>query len=203
MLLDSVSQLHGFLGQKNVRKLLRETNYNRRELYVIFARFKALCAMSPTPAGINKETFKKGVARLAVEDDLFVDRVFNLVDQDGSGQIEWAEFLSAMSALEKGNPDVKNRFCFQAYDLDEDGFIGREDLAAMFSSSSMLKADQTTRDVVDAFVERVFKLVGVEAKGKIGLEDLHNYMRSRPEGEDVWDIFGRSMLKDFGTRPAQ
>jgi hypothetical protein len=29
--------------------------------------------------------------RLAVEDDLFVDRVFGLVDEDGSGQIEWPE----------------------------------------------------------------------------------------------------------------
>ena len=32
-----------------------------------------------------------GVARLAVEDDLFVNRVFEHVDQDGSGQIEWKE----------------------------------------------------------------------------------------------------------------
>ena len=42
--------------------------------------------------GIDKQTFKTGIARLAVEDDLFVDRVFDLVDQDGSGCIEWNEY---------------------------------------------------------------------------------------------------------------
>jgi hypothetical protein len=86
---DIVSELHGFLSQKNIKQLLKQTNYNRRELYVIYVRFKALCALSPTPHGIDKHTFKKGVARLAVEDDRFVNRVFSLVDDDGSGQIEW------------------------------------------------------------------------------------------------------------------
>lgn len=88
---DVVSELHGFLSQKNIKSLLKQTNYNRRELYVIYVRFKALCALSPTPHGIDKHTFKKGVARLAVEDDRFVNRVFSLVDDDGSGQIEWEE----------------------------------------------------------------------------------------------------------------
>lgn len=88
---DLVSELHGFLSQKNIKQLLKQTNYNRRELYVIYVRFKALCALSPTPHGIDKHTFKKGVARLAVEDDRFVNRVFSLVDDDGSGQIEWEE----------------------------------------------------------------------------------------------------------------
>jgi hypothetical protein len=114
---DRVSELHGFLSQKNIRALLRQTNYNRRELYVIYVRFKALCALSPTPQGIDKHTFKKGVARLAVEDDRFVNRVFSLVDDDGSGQIEWSEFLTAMSALEKGDLEAKTRFFFQIYDL--------------------------------------------------------------------------------------
>lgn len=86
---DMVSELHGFLSQKNIGELLRATNYNRRELYVIYVRFKALCALSRTPEGIDPETFKTGVARLAVEDDKFVNRVFQLVDDDGSETIEW------------------------------------------------------------------------------------------------------------------
>ena len=29
----------------------------------------------------------------AVEDDLFVDRVYSLIDEDGSDSIDWEEFL--------------------------------------------------------------------------------------------------------------
>jgi Ca2+-binding EF-hand superfamily protein len=198
---DAVSQLHGFLSQKNIRALLRQTNYNRRELYVIYVRFKALCALSPSPRGIDKITFKKGVSRLAVEDEMFVNRVFSLVDDDGSGQIEWKEFLTAMSALEKGSTEIKSRFFFQIYDLDADTYISRADLAKMFHSSSMLDADETTAEVVRTFVNKVFSLFKAEESGKISYEDVLRYMKreGNKKGEDVWDIFGRSMLKDFGS----
>ena len=52
--------------------------------YALFGRFKALCGLSSTPDGIDKETFRKGVPMLSVEDDLFVDRVFEVLDDDGS-----------------------------------------------------------------------------------------------------------------------
>lgn len=79
-----ISKIHGFLSQRDIKALLKQTNYSRREMYVLYVRFKALCSMSPFSHGIDKQTFKTGVARLAVEDDLFVDRVFDLVDEVGS-----------------------------------------------------------------------------------------------------------------------
>ena len=42
--------------------LSRQTNYSRRELYVLYIRFKALCAMSNSPYGIDRNTFRKGEA---------------------------------------------------------------------------------------------------------------------------------------------
>ena len=204
---DAVSELHGFLSQKNIRALLRQTNYNRRELYVIYVRFKALCALSPSAHGIDAATFKRGVSRLAVEDDKFVGRVFSLVDSDGSGQIEWEEFLTAMSALEKGDLESKCRFFFQIYDHDADGALSRKDLATMFHASSMLEADETTTEVVHTFVNKVFSQFGFapsNTSAKISFEQVLAYMKKqKAQGgtEDVWAVFGRSMLHDFTTRP--
>eukprot|EP00455_Lapot_gusevi_P043832 TRINITY_DN5394_c0_g3_i3.p1 TRINITY_DN5394_c0_g3~~TRINITY_DN5394_c0_g3_i3.p1 ORF type:complete len:309 (-),score=85.58 TRINITY_DN5394_c0_g3_i3:355-1281(-) len=199
--IEQISAIHGYLDQKNINRLLKKTNYNRRELYVIYSRYKALCALSRSPYGIDKETFKNGIARLAVEDDLFVDRVFDLVDEDGSGCIEWNEFLMAMAALEKGSRKTKAKFCFHVYDLDGDGYISKDDLATMFLSSSMLDRDQTTQDVVNAFVDRVFKTLSAEGRDKLSLKDITDYMLHQAgPNQDVWDLFGRSMLKDFNTR---
>ena len=202
--LSRISEIHGFLGNMNISELLAKTNYNRRELYVMYVRFKALCAMSPTPYGIDRQTFKQGVARLSVEDDLFVNRVYDLIDEDQSDSIEWDEFLTVMSALEKGNKTNRKSqisFFFQVYDLDGDGVISRDDLATMFLSSSMLKKDQTTQDLVDAFVRRVFKVVtGNENKNILTEVDVTKYLNGEGANEDVWDLFGRSMLKDFTTR---
>ena len=57
----------------------------RTELYRLFNRFKALCQLSGTPGRCSKKIFKDGVSSLAFEDDEFVDRVFNLLDENGSG----------------------------------------------------------------------------------------------------------------------
>jgi hypothetical protein len=111
--LDAISEAHGFLSTRyNIRELCRQTHYNRRELYLIFVRFKALCALrasqqqsisgssSHDPSkirGIDKHTFQHGVSRLSVEDDRFVDRVFAQVDTDSSGQIEFLEYVSVSS----------------------------------------------------------------------------------------------------------
>ena len=54
----------------------------RTELYRLFNRFKALCLLSGTPGFINKEMFKDGVSSLAFEDDHFVDRVFEILDEN-------------------------------------------------------------------------------------------------------------------------
>lgn len=170
----------------------------------MYVRFKALCSMSPSPYGIDRRTFKYGVARLSVEDDLFVNRVYDLIDEDQSNSIEWSEFLTVMSALEKGggsNRHSQIQFFFKIYDLDGDNSISRNDLSVMFLSSSMLKCDETTKDLVNAFVRRVFKIItGDENKAKLTEYDVRKYLNGEGANEDVWDLFGRSMLKDFTTR---
>jgi hypothetical protein len=103
---DRVSELHGFGGEGQgdgrLAELLAASHYTRRELYIIFARFKALCAMSSRPTGVDLPTFRSGVARLTVgfgntrstchtpaharqvEDDTFVQRVFHTADLNHS-----------------------------------------------------------------------------------------------------------------------
>jgi Ca2+-binding EF-hand superfamily protein len=71
----------------------------------------------------------------------------------------------------------------------------------MFHSSSMLDDDETTKEVVRTFVEKVFKTFGAEESGKISFEDVMKYMKTKGQREDVWDVFGRSMLQDFTARP--
>ena len=43
----------GFLFNQNIPDLCRDTGFTRRELYRVFATFKALCSLSESPSGIG------------------------------------------------------------------------------------------------------------------------------------------------------
>ena len=214
-MLDRVSRLHGFLSHRDIPQLIRQTNYTRHELFAIFLRFKSLCCLSPDsgPEGIDASTFRRGVVPLSVEDLSFVSRVFALVDTDNSNSIEWDEFLCAVTALEKGSAEVKAKFACQVYDLDGDGHIGRADLTAMFTASSMLKAgdtggvcedevdDSLSDAVIAMFVSKVFDTLGCAESGVIAFDDVLSHIKQTPANHDVWDLLGRSMLTDTTNAP--
>ena len=48
----------------------------------------------------------------------FVERVFNIFDQDGSGEISLAEFLDTMYKFAGKDPTNKLLFLFKVYDID-------------------------------------------------------------------------------------
>ena len=47
------------------------------------------------------------------EDPIFVRKVFDVVDADGNGFIDWTEFLQAMSILEKCTKKDRLMFLFR------------------------------------------------------------------------------------------
>lgn len=188
-----VSEIHGYLTDQNILELMKVTNYSRRELFYLFVRFKALCSLSPTPEGIDKETFRKAVPLLSVEDDLFVDRVFEVLDEDGSECIEWAEFLEAMSALEKGSREDRTAFLFKVYDEDHDGGISKDELYKFFLSSLMVSVDDNIRSVSEYFVNKVFAEIDIDEDGKMTVEEALKYIADHPHVNDIYGMFGRSM----------
>ena len=135
---EVVSRIHGFLAEQQIGPLMKATGYSRFQLYAHFMRFKALCTLSKSPEGIDRNAFGSGVPSLSVEDSLFVDRIFNVVDTERRGLLDWPHYIKAMSALEQGTPDARTAFLFQIYDTGGDGGISREELRHFFVSSFLL-----------------------------------------------------------------
>jgi len=193
------------LDRTMMRQLLHETSMTRTELFKLFNRFKALCQLSGTPGSINKQMFKDGVSSLAFEDEVFVDRVFTLLDEDGSGTVEWEEFVNAINALETGSPYDKLDFCFRVYDRDSSRSIDRDELLLMFSSMllsvgdhQMSEASPALKELIDDFVDTIYDSFDQNRNESLEFEEVVEALRKKElEGSsisDVWEIFGRTLV---------
>lgn len=184
-----------------VPKLMKETGYSRRQLYELFMQFKALCAMSPTTEGIDRETFRRGIPVLMAEDHGFVERVYDLLDEDGSGTIEWDEFITAMAKLDKGTRRQRASFLFDVYDLDGGQTLDTDELLEMLLFSLHIKPEDASKQLLDFLTEMTEKIladVDVDHGGELARHKILDFVEQHPEIEDVSKIFGRGMIPTSG-----
>lgn len=67
-------------------------------------------------------------------DEVFVRRMFNIVDKDGDGRISFQEFLDTVVLFSKGATDEKLRIIFDMCDNDRNGVIDKNELSEMLRS---------------------------------------------------------------------
>ncbi|EQC28567.1 hypothetical protein SDRG_13645 [Saprolegnia diclina VS20] len=195
----AVTAYHGHLSDYNLEELMAKTGFTRLELYTLWSRFKALCSLSRSPAGVDQATFRRAVPLLSVEDEMFVDRVFAILDDDYSGVIEWREFIRAMSALEKGDLRARIVFLFEVYDLNGDEKLSRDELMAFFISGLMVSSDdKNVQDMAQHFADEILLALGVTpAEGAtISIPEVAAFIE-KAEMEDIYSIFGRTMLNEL------
>jgi Ca2+-binding EF-hand superfamily protein len=189
-----IAELHGHLQEQDVAALCASTGYNRTELFALWARFKALCSIAVSPRGIDKDTFRRGLPQLALEDEFFIDRVFDILDADGSGILEWPEFIEALSALEKGDSETRVRFLFRVYDLSGDGSIHRSEIQRFFLASLLITPSDDVVAVASHVVDKIFMAVGRETSDTMRVQDALTYMHDNPGSADIYKLLGRTMI---------
>ncbi|GMF37795.1 unnamed protein product [Phytophthora fragariaefolia] len=196
----SVAEQHGFLQEQDLSALMAATGYSRAELFARWARFKALCSMAKNPHGVDKETLRHGIPQLSVEDQFFVDRAFDVLDKDGSGGLDWPEFIAALSALEKGDATRRVDFLFHAYDLNGDGFIQRHEVQLFFLASLLVPQTPQALEVARQVVDKIFVSLGREQYDSIRVEDATVYLHEHP-ATDAYSLLGRTMVSSTPSTP--
>ncbi len=66
------------------------------------------------------------------------ERLFNLFDVDNDGYLSLEEFINGMFSLFTASFSKLIVTMFKVYDFDNNGFVGREDLKAIFSHFPIL-----------------------------------------------------------------
>eukprot|EP00118_Oscarella_pearsei_P024962 m.307209 g.307209 ORF g.307209 m.307209 type:complete len:173 (+) comp42022_c0_seq1:205-723(+) len=99
-----------------------------------------------------------------------VQRVIDVFDQDGNGEIDFKEFLEGMSQLSlQGDEETKLKFAFKIYDMDNDGFISNGEL---FQVLKMMVGTNLKETQLQQIVDKTVLFADQDGDGKISYEEF-------------------------------
>uniref|UniRef100_A0A2P2I0U3 NAD(P)H oxidase (H2O2-forming) n=1 Tax=Hirondellea gigas TaxID=1518452 RepID=A0A2P2I0U3_9CRUS len=111
-------------------------------------------------------------------DEIFVRRMFNIVDKDGDGRISFQEFLDTVVLFSKGATDEKLRIIFDMCDNDRNGVIDKQELSEMLRSLvDIAKTQKLTDEEVEDLINEMFRSSGLKENESLSYDDFKKLMR--------------------------
>ena len=114
-------------------------------------------------------------------DSLFVEQMFQLIDQDGNGFVSFREFLDMIVIFAKGSPEDKIKLMFDMYDVDRRGVLDRPSFKKMLKAMMELVNTQVSVDQMDQLIESMFTSAGFQNKQELTLDDFNILLRDHKE----------------------
>ncbi|XP_071542241.1 uncharacterized protein [Panulirus ornatus] len=171
---------------EGLEQLSEATRFSKEELQFMYRGFKQEC-----PTGvISEETFKEIYGKFfplgGQPDDgsgrnsaMYAHYVFGTMDQDGSGTITFGDFIMGLSVLLKGTLQERVNWIFNLYDINNDGYITKEELIDIVTSIYDLMGDQTSPGIDDGtaidHVDKVFEKLDLNKDGVVTMDEFMEY----------------------------
>ncbi|KAM0934216.1 putative EF-hand domain-containing protein [Dioscorea sansibarensis] len=143
-----------FPGCEDPISLASETDFSVSEIEALFELFKSISLSLSKDGLVSKEDFHLAFFKDRKRGNIFVNRIFDLFDVKRNGAIDFEDFVRALNVFHPNAPhEDKVDFAFKLYDLDDTGFIERNEvkqmLLALLCESEMKLSDDTVEMILD------------------------------------------------------
>ena len=115
------------------------------------------------------------------KDSLFVEQMFQLIDQDGNGFVSFREFLNMIVIFAKGSPEDKIKLMFEMYDVDKSGELSRDEFRKMLKAMMEMVSATVSPDQMDGLIDSMFTSAGFQNKQELTLDDFNVLLRDHKD----------------------
>lgn len=168
--------------------------------------YSAFISVADKDGCVDRAGFQQALRKLEddglkkITDIPFVDRLFEIFDVNGDAKVDMKEFITGLAMLCKGSNEEKIELTFQAYDLDNSGFITKDEMVEMFRSTyeaalNCLRVSHGSKgldseflqdfvakfkSMITAWITSMWDTWDANKDGKLSLEEFRQYVSSEP-----------------------
>ena len=147
------------------------SHFDEDEIKRLRKRFKKLDLDSSSALSVKEFT-----SMPELQGNPLAQRVIDVFDTDGDGQVDFREFILGTSQFSvRGDEEQKLRFAFSIYDMDKDGYISNGEL---FQVLKMMVGDNLKDWQLQQLVDKTIILLDKDGDGKISFQEFSAVVRS-------------------------
>ncbi|EGG16645.1 protein phosphatase 2B [Cavenderia fasciculata] len=156
---------HSGVSKEHLDQLKEMSSFSETELKKLYRRFQML---DKDGSGTLTTDEFLSIPDLALNP--LLERVLQIFDKNHDNEIEFSEFVSALSTLShKGSKEEKLKFLFNVYDMDADGFIGNGEL---FQVLKMMVGTNLNDVQLQQIVDKTIIEGDLDKDGKISFDEF-------------------------------